>query len=127
MRSKNCLDKLSLSKEDARLLHNSDSRHGIYSVFGILGRVVQQTTAIRRLKTKNDQPRTVTSKYTILYESEEEGGYSGRCLELPAAISQGETLEELKRNMTEAVELVLEHYQEISKGKQSMQIITNVA
>ena len=39
----------------------------------------------------------MASKYTIFYEPEEEGSYSGRCLELPAAISQGETLEELKK------------------------------
>jgi hypothetical protein len=30
-----------------------------------------------------------------------EGGYSGQCVELPGAISEGETLEELKKNMTE--------------------------
>jgi predicted RNA binding protein YcfA (HicA-like mRNA interferase family) len=35
-------------------------------------------------------------KYTIAYTEEAEGGFSGRCLELPGAISQGETLEELK-------------------------------
>ena len=31
-------------------------------------------------------------KFTVRYE-EEEGGYSGQCLELPGAISQGENLE----------------------------------
>ena len=35
-------------------------------------------------------------KFTVRYEEEEGGGYSGRCLELPGAISQGENLEELK-------------------------------
>jgi hypothetical protein len=40
-------------------------------------------------------------KFTIYYRKEKEGGFSGRCIELPAAISQGETLEELKKNMTE--------------------------
>ena len=47
------------------------------------------------------------TKYTIVYRDEVEGGFSGRCLELPGAISQGETLEELELNMTDAVQLIL--------------------
>jgi predicted RNase H-like HicB family nuclease len=35
------------------------------------------------------------------------GGYSVRCVELPAAISQGETEEEALLNIREAIELVL--------------------
>jgi hypothetical protein len=35
------------------------------------------------------------TKYTVVYTEETEGGFSGRCLELPGAISQGETLEEV--------------------------------
>jgi len=42
-------------------------------------------------------------KYTIIFESEDEGGYSAQCLELPGAISQGETKEEALKNMEEAV------------------------
>jgi predicted RNase H-like HicB family nuclease len=33
--------------------------------------------------------------------------FSGQCVELPAAISQGKTLEELRQNMKEAILLVL--------------------
>jgi predicted RNase H-like HicB family nuclease len=55
-------------------------------------------------------------QYTVSYQKEEEGGYSARCLELPAAISQGETLEELERNIKEAILLVLEYIE--SKKKQ---------
>jgi predicted RNase H-like HicB family nuclease len=47
-------------------------------------------------------------KYTVILEKEEEGGYSVQCLELPGAISQGETKEEALRNIKEAIELVLE-------------------
>jgi predicted RNase H-like HicB family nuclease len=47
-------------------------------------------------------------KYTIILEKEEERGYSAQCLELPGAISQGETKEEALRNVKEAIELVLE-------------------
>ncbi len=46
--------------------------------------------------------------YTVLVEKEDEGGYSGQCLEMPSAISQGETMDELKQNMQEAIELVLQ-------------------
>ena len=35
-------------------------------------------------------------KFTVRYEEEEGGGYSGHVLELPGAISQGENLEEVK-------------------------------
>lgn len=55
-------------------------------------------------------------KYTIILEKEEEGGYSAQCLELPGAISQGETREEALRNIKEAIELVLEVLQEEVKA-----------
>ena len=48
------------------------------------------------------------SNYTVLVEKEDEEGYSGQCLEMPSAISQGETMDELKQNMQEAIELVLQ-------------------
>ena len=41
-------------------------------------------------------------------KKEEAGGYSVRCVEMPAAISQGETEEEALLNIREAIELVLE-------------------
>jgi predicted RNase H-like HicB family nuclease len=44
----------------------------------------------------------------VTEEKQDDGGFSGQCIELPAAISQGETLEELRQNMKEAIELVLE-------------------
>ena len=47
------------------------------------------------------------TKYTIAYTPEVDGGFSGQCLELPGAISQGETLEELEANMTDAIQLML--------------------
>ncbi len=57
-----------------------------------------------------------TMKYTIILEKEEEGGYSAQCLELPGAISQGETKEEALRNIKEAIELVLEVIDEEAKA-----------
>ena len=47
-------------------------------------------------------------EYTIVLEVAEEGGYTARCLELPAAISEGDTREEALVNIKEAIELVLE-------------------
>lgn len=47
-------------------------------------------------------------KYTVILEKEEEGGYSAQCLELPGAISQGESKEEAIKNIKEAIELLLE-------------------
>jgi len=46
-------------------------------------------------------------KYTIILEKEEEGGHSAQCLELPGAISQGETKGEALKNIEEAVEAVV--------------------
>ena len=47
-------------------------------------------------------------KFTIIIQDEPEGGYTGRCLELRGAISYGKTIDELKKNMEEAISLVLE-------------------
>ena len=47
-------------------------------------------------------------KYTVILEEEEEGGYSVQCLELPGAISQGDTKEDALTNIKEAIGLVLE-------------------
>jgi len=38
-------------------------------------------------------------KYTVILEPQEEGGYTVQCLELPGAISQGETKEEAIENI----------------------------
>lgn len=46
--------------------------------------------------------------FNVLLKQEPEGGYSVRCVELPAAISQGETREEALANIREAILLVLE-------------------
>lgn len=47
-------------------------------------------------------------KFTVRVTKDPTGGYSGRCLELPAAISEGGTMEELLTNMKEVIQLVLE-------------------
>lgn len=47
-------------------------------------------------------------QFTIHITPDTDGGYVGRCLELPAAMSQAETKEQLLENMKEAIQLVLE-------------------
>ena len=63
-----------------------------------------------------------TQKFTIKIQKVPEGGYSGRCLELPGAISEGDTIEDLKANMTEAIELVLETIKEDSSQDEKITI-----
>ena len=45
---------------------------------------------------------------TTIYEEVEEGGYIGYVAELPGANTQGETLEEVRENLSEAIQLILE-------------------
>jgi len=47
-------------------------------------------------------------KYAVILEPQEGGGYPVQCLELPGAISQGETKEVALENINEAIGLVLE-------------------
>ena len=63
---------------------------------------------------------TEKHKFTIRVQKAPEGGYAGQCLELPGAISEGETIEELKKNMTEAIELVLESLDEDAKKDEKL-------
>ncbi len=63
----------------------------------------------------------MTNKYTIeVTEEKEDGGYSGRCMELPGAISQGETLEELRANIHDAIDLILASIKEEAAQKHAM-------
>lgn len=41
--------------------------------------------------------------YTVLVYEAEEGGYWAEVAEMPGCVSQGETLDELKANITEAI------------------------
>jgi len=60
---------------------------------------------------------TEKRKFTIVIQEEPEGGYTGRCLELRGAISYGKTVDELKKNMKEAISLVLETLNEETQSK----------
>ena len=45
---------------------------------------------------------------TAIYEEAEEGGYIGYVAELPGANTQGETLQETREKLVDAVKLILE-------------------
>ena len=52
---------------------------------------------------------------TTIYEEVEEGGYIGYVAELLGANTQGETLEEVRANLSEASQLILETNEEFEK------------
>lgn len=52
-------------------------------------------------------------KYTVIIQKDPDSGwYVGRCTQVPGAVSQGETLDELMENMKDAISLMLECYKE---------------
>jgi predicted RNase H-like HicB family nuclease len=54
-------------------------------------------------------------KLTAVFEPAQEGGYTCFIEEIPAAISQGETLEEAKANLLDALKLVLQCQRELAQ------------
>lgn len=48
-------------------------------------------------------------KITLIFTSEQDGGYSVSCHNVPGANSQGDTLEEARKNIKEAIDLVLDY------------------
>jgi predicted RNase H-like HicB family nuclease len=54
-------------------------------------------------------------KLTAVFEPAQEGGYTCFVEEIPPAISQGETLEEAKANLLDALRLVLECQRELAE------------
>ncbi len=50
---------------------------------------------------------TLHRSYTVKIERDDAGYYAARCVELPAAMTQGKTEEEAIENIKEAIRLVL--------------------
>ena len=50
----------------------------------------------------------MTRTFHVLIEQDEDGGYIGKVPELQGCLSQGDTLDELMKNIREAIELCLE-------------------
>lgn len=55
-------------------------------------------------------------KYLVIIEPCEDGGYSAYVPDLPVCFSVGETLEETKANIKEAIELYLDELKEEGKS-----------
>ena len=53
--------------------------------------------------------------FTAVYQPAEEGGFVAYVEELPGAITQGETIEEARANLRDAIELVLEANRELNR------------
>jgi predicted RNase H-like HicB family nuclease len=47
-------------------------------------------------------------KLTAIYEEAEEGGYIGYIAELPGANTQGDSLDEVRENLLEAMQMILD-------------------
>ena len=52
------------------------------------------------------------AEFTAIIEPAPEGGYWAICSEVPSANGQGETVEEAKDNLREAIELILKDRRE---------------
>ena len=78
--------------------------------------VCKATSVSRRPLAKGgagQYPRSM--KLTAVFEPAREGGYTCFVEEVPAAISQGETLSEAKANLLDALKLVLECQRELAE------------
>jgi predicted RNase H-like HicB family nuclease len=62
-------------------------------------------------------------KLTAVFEPEKEGGYTCFVEEIPAAISQGETLAEAKANLLDALKLVLQYQRKLVKKSLSPEAV----
>lgn len=60
----------------------------------------------------------IKMKLTAVFEEAEEGGYIAFIEELPGVNRKGDTLEESKANLLEALDLVLQTQRELSEKEQ---------
>ena len=58
-------------------------------------------------------------KFTPVFESVAEGGYAAYVEEIPGVNTQGDTLEEARENLREALELVLAVRRELAEEQQA--------
>lgn len=57
------------------------------------------------------------AEFTAIIEAAEEGGYWAICPEVPGANGQGETIEDTKLSLKEAIELIFEdRMQDVLRG-----------
>ena len=63
-------------------------------------------------------------KFRVLLREETDGGYSAQCVELPGAISQGDSREQVISNIREAIEGYLEAFpEEVNQLKRKRELV----
>jgi len=60
---------------------------------------------------------------TAVFEPAPEGGYTCRFEELPEVFSQGETLEEARANLADALCLVMAHHRDAARSRGSAGVL----
>ena len=73
---------------------------------------------------KQAKTNTKGYRFTVVLREEDVGGYSVRCVELPGAISQGETREESLKNIKEAIEAYIEAFPDELKNLEYLKKVT---
>lgn len=68
-------------------------------------------------------PRKEQMKLTNVFQEMPGGGYMAFVEELPGANTQGDTIEEARENLREAIELVLESNRELSEESLEGQLV----
>ncbi len=63
----------------------------------------------------NEMPEQ-QNQFTAVFEPASEGGWVAWVEELPGAVTQGETIDEARENLAEAVELILEANRELRQA-----------
>lgn len=58
-------------------------------------------------------------KLTAVFDPAPEGGYTAYVEEIPGAISEGETIEEARENLADALRMVLECNRDIAREHES--------
>jgi predicted RNase H-like HicB family nuclease len=58
-------------------------------------------------------------KFTAVFEPSPEGGFAAYIEEIPGVNTQGETLEEARENLREALEMVLQVRRELAEAAQA--------
>jgi predicted RNase H-like HicB family nuclease len=70
----------------------------------------------------------MNKEFTILIEAAPEGGFWAICPEVPGANGQGETLEDVKESLREAVRLILgDRFEDVKRGLSENVIVDTIA
>jgi len=91
-----------------------------------LGQIIEGLKGeLKRLATPKEEKVMVEGReFTVILTPDlEDGGFTVQCQEEPAAISHGETEQEALDNITDALELCLDHENELQAAKEKAQAV----